>query len=437
MHNAILKQLYRTTAYAMGCSIFLLELITYRQWLPLLLSTQPLLYRVGGAIILGCVLINGVAVIDFMLGFQRKGIIFVMLSQVLVSGFLLTALNPFLLPIPILLLTVILRFPSLIVPIPVAQRWNIRVAVFLLVCVGLRWFIPRFPFNGNHWIHTNNAFLLILLTVASLMSLVLHHFMLKTSEAYEVARQELQTQQEEVNELRHINTMKNIFLGAYTHDMSTPVNVIMSCLELFPYSSPDEQARFLRIMEGQARAQRGLIHWLLDLQRLEDGRITLEFSSTDIGEYVREIAYGFEPIIQKKGLALSVGIETSQIITIDRVRMLQIIQNLLSNAIKFTAVGTISVRVAREDNQWVSIAVHDTGRGIHADALKRLFNRYEQVEHQDRNDGYGLGLATAGELVRLHGGLIQVSSVVGQGSTFTVVLPIHSEGGDDVGGSAA
>jgi signal transduction histidine kinase len=234
-------------------------------------------------------------------------------------------------------------------------------------------------------------------------------------------------------ELERLSKFKSQFLANMSHELRTPLNAIIGFSELLsddegPTALSPQQKEHIGYVLESGRHLLSLINDVLDLSKIEAGRIELNpewvlpkvlFASA------REIG---RPLAIKQGVSLDVvaPADLPQIL-VDPVRIKQVLYNLLSNAIKFTPRGG-SVRLAAEDtSSGLSIAVTDTGVGIRAEDLPRLFREFERIEPVStsgpRPEGTGLGLALTRRLVELHGGTISVMSDPGKGSTFTVELP--------------
>jgi signal transduction histidine kinase len=219
-------------------------------------------------------------------------------------------------------------------------------------------------------------------------------------------------------------TAREDVLGMVSHDLRTLLQgVAMSAWaiidkagdEPFVRGEAKRTQRFVMRMEH-------LISDLLDLASIEAGKLRVSASDHDAGSVVRETAEIFAPLAAAEALALVVDLrEESVPAWLDRERILQVLANLVSNAIKFTeAGGTITVG-ARAVDSGVELFVRDTGRGIPADRLARIFERYVQASVDRR--GLGLGLYISRSIVEAHGGSARVESEVGVGSTFSFVLP--------------
>ena len=170
---------------------------------------------------------------------------------------------------------------------------------------------------------------------------------------------------------------------------------------------------------------------MLDLARIESGRLELKAEPFDLTQAVRDVASLFEPSSAAKGLKLSVdaGRATGSLVLGDVARLRQVVSNLVSNAVKFTADGSVSVRLRTRrtgDRLAVKLSVADTGIGFDAAAAERLFERFEQVDGSitRRYGGSGLGLAISRSLIEAMGGRLSAVAVPGKGATFTLELAL-------------
>jgi signal transduction histidine kinase len=169
-----------------------------------------------------------------------------------------------------------------------------------------------------------------------------------------------------------------------------------------------------------------LVNSLLDFSRIEAGRAQATYEPTELGDYTSELASNFRSACERAGLRLVIDCPTSaEPVYVDRDMWEKIVLNLLSNAFKFTFEGEIAVRLRYLDGA-AKLSVSDSGVGIEALVLPRLFERFHRIEGQKSrtHEGSGIGLALVQELVKFHKGTIEVDSAVGRGTTFTVSVPL-------------
>jgi PAS domain S-box-containing protein len=223
---------------------------------------------------------------------------------------------------------------------------------------------------------------------------------------------------------------KTSFLSTISHELRSPLNAIMGFTDVLrlgmsgPLSS--EQDSQLAIVQDASRSMLALINELLDLARIEAGRLALDIDTFEVGGLVERRVQALRPLSEPKGLALEVELPPRPVtISSDANRVGQVVTNLVSNAIKFTTSGGVTVRITQEPAV-VSICIADTGPGIAEDDLERVFEPFEQAgDQQRRRDGTGLGLPIARQLARALGGDITVQSPPGEGCRFTLTLPLE------------
>lgn len=228
------------------------------------------------------------------------------------------------------------------------------------------------------------------------------------------------------------NKLKSQFLANVSHELRTPLTSIIGFAELLREAASAEGGRMLRYSENimsSGRMLLGIINDLLDLAKIEAGKMELHLGQVDMVEMCRNLIDFMRPLADKKSLQLVANLAAEvPVIHSDGGRIQQILYNLLSNAIKFTPDGgLIELNLARHDDTRVEVAVRDTGIGIPAEELAGVFEKFRQLDDSMTREfsGTGLGLAISKDLVTLLGGSIGVASEVGKGSTFTVLLPIE------------
>jgi len=229
------------------------------------------------------------------------------------------------------------------------------------------------------------------------------------------------------------NEAKSLFLSAVSHELRTPLNAIIGYGELLGEELAEQGAGDLGSQAdkivGAARHLHALVNDLLDLQKVEAGKLVLTFSDVDVAGVVAEVTDALGAKLQDEANALRVTIEpAARRLRTDALRLRQVLYNLLSNAAKFTHEGTVSLRAraaTRSGRRGVVFEVEDTGAGMTPEQLGRLFAPYVQVDEvlARRHGGTGLGLALTRRLCQLLGGEITVESEAGRGSCFRVFLP--------------
>ncbi len=230
--------------------------------------------------------------------------------------------------------------------------------------------------------------------------------------------------------LIELDRQKTNFFSNVSHEFRTPLTLLLGPVEAAleePQATLDRDA-LSRIHRNAQRLLR-LVNTLLDFSRMEAGRAQARFAPVDIAALTREVAAMFQSLVEQAGLRFDVSCEAvAAPVYVDQTMWEQIVLNLLSNAFKFTFEGRISVRL-RGTAGAVELRVQDTGTGIPAAELPYLFDRFRRVEgaRSRSHEGSGIGLTLVQELVRMHGGSIEVASVEGAGTTFVVRVPTGTE----------
>ena len=231
------------------------------------------------------------------------------------------------------------------------------------------------------------------------------------------------------------NQAKDQFISSMSHELRTPLNGILGYAQLLlsdPTVQPRHQAS-IQVMHNSGQHLLKLINDILDLARIQAGRMALNECPVAIVPFIQSIGELFKPQFAEQNVSCTVAIEPSIpfVLTVDEQKLRQVLINLVGNAVKFTQNGTISIgvtvpeltpQIADDTVVDVTFSVSDTGCGIPADALASIFEAFEQVSHAHQS-GTGLGLTISQQLVQLMGGSIQVQSTVNEGSTFRFTIP--------------
>jgi signal transduction histidine kinase len=233
-------------------------------------------------------------------------------------------------------------------------------------------------------------------------------------------------------QLKELDHMKQDFVSGVTHELRSPLTSIMMYIDLFFKGATGElnekQKKFLNIMKNSSKRLNSFINDLLDIAKIERGKMELVKEPLNITTILRETIQLFTVQADEKNIIIVTKIqENIPVISADQNKIRQILNNLLSNAIKFTPEkGTITVEV-KNNGEYVQVSVGDTGMGVPPDDLEKIFNKFEQVKGvRNRiagSKGTGLGLAIVKAIVQLHKGDIWVESIMGKGSTFYFTLP--------------
>jgi PAS domain S-box-containing protein len=233
--------------------------------------------------------------------------------------------------------------------------------------------------------------------------------------------------QEKNVELERANLAKDRFLATMSHELRTPLNAIIgftgTLLMKLPGPLNADQEKQLRTVQSNGRHLLSLINDLLDLAKIEAGKVQLNLEPTECRGLVEEVAASLRPLATAKGLPLLVALPSEEVVLrTDRRALSQILLNLLNNAIKFTSKGQVHLRLERSGGA-VRFAVEDTGMGIAAEDQERLFEAFSQVgKAVARTEGSGLGLHLSRKLAELLGGRITFHSEPGRGSEFSLEL---------------
>ena len=251
---------------------------------------------------------------------------------------------------------------------------------------------------------------------------------LSNAKAYEEERNRAEA-------LAEIDRAKTAFFSNTSHEFRTPLTLMLSPLEDMlsrrgsgkPVVADDAE---LEVMHRNGIRLLKLVNTLLEFSRIEAGRTRASFAPIDLATYTIDLASNFRSAMEKADLKFTVDCPPlPEPVYVDRDMWEKIVLNLVSNAFKYTLRGEIAVGLRQtSDARHVQLTVRDTGVGIPAHELPRLFERFHRIEGQDgrTQEGTGIGLALVHELVRLHGGTVQVSSKIGEGTQLTVTIPAGS-----------
>jgi signal transduction histidine kinase len=238
-------------------------------------------------------------------------------------------------------------------------------------------------------------------------------------------------------EARRANRAKDDFLAMLSHELRTPLNTILGWARTLRTRqiSPDQVDQALTAIERNAQLQTRLIEDLLDVSRIVSGKLSLETQPVQLAAVIDAAVDTMRGPAEAAGVTLAVVVDrTLPPLVGDAARLQQVVWNLLSNAIKFTERGgRVDVRV-RQVNETIELVVADTGRGISAELLPHVFDRFRQGNpsgSRTTTGGLGLGLTIVRHLVERHGGTVEAASPgEGSGATFTVRLPLSGEADD-------
>jgi signal transduction histidine kinase len=233
--------------------------------------------------------------------------------------------------------------------------------------------------------------------------------------------------------LRELNLFKDNMLTITSHDLRSPLGAIQNMAEIMleELELPDDARHLTQNIYASSRHLTAIVSQLLDLARLEAGKVDLEPIRLHVSDIARGSLDALQANAQVKTIAVQLVVEPGEpFVFADWMKLSQILTNLVSNAIKFTQPGGQVIVTVGPEPGGVVIQVADTGLGIPSDALPHLFEQFRQVHSYGTagERGSGLGLAIVRQLVELHAGTIEVASTVPQGSTFTIHLPFGEAG---------
>jgi two-component system phosphate regulon sensor histidine kinase PhoR len=233
---------------------------------------------------------------------------------------------------------------------------------------------------------------------------------------------------QDLTAVRRLETSRRDFVSNISHELRTPLAALQALADTLAggaLDDPPAARRFVERIADEVRQLTALVNDLLDLSSIESGRAPIRRTPLDLGAVVRRAAERLQPQAQRAGVDLRAGDAARVIVKADGERIEQVLLNLIHNAIKFTpAGGTIECRVSAHGDH-VTVSVRDTGVGISAQDLPRVFERFYKADKSRAGGGTGLGLAIAKHIVELHGGAIWAESAEGKGTTLLFTLPLE------------
>jgi signal transduction histidine kinase/DNA-binding response OmpR family regulator/CHASE3 domain sensor protein len=246
--------------------------------------------------------------------------------------------------------------------------------------------------------------------------------------------------QKKAAELELTTRYKSEFLANMSHELRTPLNSILLLSRLLSENDErnltGEQIEYATVIQSSGNGLLGLIDEILDLSKIEAGKMELDYVSVSVKEITDDLKSLFSPVAKEKSLDFSIDISNGvpSAIETDKMRLEQILKNLISNALKFTSQGSVKVvaKVPPGNSRMLSFAVTDTGIGVAPEKQQHIFEAFQQADGSTKRKygGTGLGLSISRELVKLLGGELTLTSVVNQGSVFTLTIPVaRVEGG--------
>jgi signal transduction histidine kinase/CheY-like chemotaxis protein/CHASE3 domain sensor protein len=251
--------------------------------------------------------------------------------------------------------------------------------------------------------------------------------------------------QKKAEELELTTRYKSEFLANMSHELRTPLNSILLLSRLLADNDDEnlsaEQVEYASVIQSSGNGLLGLIDEILDLSKIEAGKMELDYTHVSLSELTGDLRALFTPVAKDKGLIFNVEINPNVFpeIETDKMRLEQILKNLISNALKFTSKGSVTLTIDPLATQpgYIKFTVKDTGIGIPLQKQQLIFEAFHQGDGSTKRKygGTGLGLSISRELIKLLGGEITVTSIPNQGSTFMVTLPISQVHANDQGES--
>lgn len=229
-------------------------------------------------------------------------------------------------------------------------------------------------------------------------------------------------------DLQHYRDTRQEFFANISHELRTPITYLEGYAKVLTdglYDTEEERIQYLHIIRQESLRLNRLIHDLFELSKMEEGKINLTLEWVDLAELVENSVQKVRLIAKEKGLSLYYDQAEAPLVYADGLRMEQVVLNILENAVRYTEEGAIRVRFVSLPEA-VQLIVEDTGRGMPADELPYIFDRFYRVEKSRSREhgGTGLGLAIVKKLVELQGGSIEVFSELGVGTRFVITMPI-------------
>jgi two-component system, OmpR family, phosphate regulon sensor histidine kinase PhoR len=230
---------------------------------------------------------------------------------------------------------------------------------------------------------------------------------------------------QDLTQVRRLETIRRDFISNISHELRNPLAALKALVETLRDGALDDRPmaeRFLTQMDAEVDVMTQTVRELLELSRIESGRVPLQLAPTALADIVVPSVERLRPQVERAGLQLAIGLPDLPLVMADSERLQQVMSNLLHNAIKFTPPGG-TISVSARDGDMVTISVADTGVGIAAADLPRIFERFYKADRARSGGGTGLGLAIAKHIVQAHRGRIWAESVEGAGATFHFTLP--------------
>jgi two-component system phosphate regulon sensor histidine kinase PhoR len=233
----------------------------------------------------------------------------------------------------------------------------------------------------------------------------------------------------DITQIERLETVRQEFLSNISHELRTPLTSILAFVETLEDGAIDDKEnnrRFLGVIRRNGERMHSLISDILELSLIESGKVSVELREVNLTNLVEQVFTDLSANARARGIELINKVEADRIVNADAFRLEQMLTNLVDNAIKFNQPsGSVTVSCTRRDRMHI-ISVSDTGEGIMAEHVPRIFERFYRIDRARSREvgGTGLGLAIVKHLAKLHGGEVSVVSVLGRGTTFLIELPV-------------
>lgn len=234
-------------------------------------------------------------------------------------------------------------------------------------------------------------------------------------------------------QLKAMYELQKEFTSTVSHELRTPLASIKTAIDLVVRKMVGEISKEQEEVLGRAKRNvdrlRRLIDDILDLTKMESGKLQMNFIPNNINSVIKDVVESQRDVAASRGLYLNMELDENMMrVPFDSDRITQVMNNLLSNALKFTRQGGVTIStVNRTEDNHILVHVKDTGPGIAETNLRKVFEKFQQIESAEKNEegGTGLGLAICRQIVGLHGGRIWVDSKLGEGAVFSFILPLR------------
>lgn len=232
----------------------------------------------------------------------------------------------------------------------------------------------------------------------------------------------------DVTQIEHLERVRQEFLSNISHELRTPLTSILAFVETLESGAIDDEQnnrRFLGVIRKNAERMHFLIDDIAELSSIESGNVKIDVSKVNLHNLVNEVFAILEAKAEEREILLQNDVPKDTLVMADYMRLEQMITNLSENAIKFNSQRGIVTIDHKQDDKSDIISVSDTGEGIVKEHMQRIFERFYRVDRARTREvgGTGLGLSIVKHLARLHGGEVKVDSILGEGSTFSIVIP--------------